>query len=167
MGTPPSIASTMIRITQTGASYQTPPLAEDVEVTGHPVLNLWISSAAPDVDVVAVLEDVAPDGAVETYNMSGQLRASRRALANAPYNHLGLPWRTHAEADARPLRPGEPAELVFDLHPISYNFRKGHRIRLALSFSDPAMTANPSARPVTVHRSSDRASFLTLPVIGN
>jgi uncharacterized protein len=115
------------------------------------------------VDVVAMLHDVAPGGTTETYTMAGLLRASRRALAKAPYNTFGLPWHTHHEADARPLRAGEPAELVFDMLPMSYNFRKGHRIRLALSFSDPARSG--AAQPATVHRSSERASFLTLPVI--
>ena len=40
--------------------FQTPPLAEDIEVTGPMVVKLWISSSAVDTDFTAKLIDVYP-----------------------------------------------------------------------------------------------------------
>ena len=40
--------------------FQTPPLQEDVEVTGRLVVKLWASSNAPDTDFTAKLVDVYP-----------------------------------------------------------------------------------------------------------
>src|SRR5262249_52357985 len=66
-------------------------LATDAEVTGHPVMNLWITATAPDAHVFAYLEDVAPDGTVRVVT-EGRLRASIGRVNDAPYEYLGLPW---------------------------------------------------------------------------
>jgi putative CocE/NonD family hydrolase len=151
---------------QNTLAYLTPPLTDDLEVTGHPVMNLWMSANAADADILARIEDVAPDGTSRTYNMHGQFRASRRPLAKAPYDNLGLPWHSHKAADARPLTPGTPSEIVFDMLPMSYIFKAGHQLRLVLVFSDPKAPSKPDASTmVTVLRGPDRGSFITLPVI--
>jgi uncharacterized protein len=146
--------------------YQTAPLTADMEVTGHPVADLWISANVADADVIARLDDVGPDGSAKSYTMHGQLRASNRALAKAPYEHFGLPWHTHRAADAKPLVAGEPAQLQFDLLPISYIFKAGHRIRLTIFVADPLgpTTPNTTAK-IQVLRGGSRASSVTLPVI--
>jgi len=147
-----------------GLSYQTEPLAADVEVTGHPVMHVWIVTSAADADVTARLEDVWPDGQTTSYQMLGRLRASERALAKAPYNNLGLPWHTYREGDARPLKPGAPTELEFDLLPMSYIFKAGHRVRLTLTFGDP-IRATDAVPTVTVLRGPKTHSYVTLPII--
>jgi predicted acyl esterase len=162
---PPGPSTAILISPQTGgASYQTAPLAADTEVTGDPVMHLWVSTAAGDTDAMARIEDVAPDGKTFSYQMLGRLRASHRALAPAPYNDMGLPWHSHLAADARPLEAGRPAELVFDLLPMSYIFKAGHRIRVTLTFADP-MRRPGGAPAVTVLRGSGTQSYLTLPVI--
>ena len=40
--------------------FQTPPLTEDIEVTGPLTVNLWISSNCSDTDFTAKLIDVYP-----------------------------------------------------------------------------------------------------------
>src|SRR5205823_5652360 len=40
--------------------FQTPPLSEDIEVTGPLTVSLWISSNCPDTDFTAKLIDVYP-----------------------------------------------------------------------------------------------------------
>jgi predicted acyl esterase len=149
-----------------GLVYATEPLAADVELTGHPVVELWVASTATDGDFVATLEDLAPDGTAVSYHMDGQLRASHRALHDPPYDNLGLPWHRSHEADAQPLVPGEPTQLVFDLMPISMVFKAGHRIRLILTFAAGAATPRLQPAPrVTVYRDLVRASSITLPII--
>ncbi len=146
-----------------GVTYETAPLEKDTEVTGHPDVQLWISTRAPDVDVVARLEDVAPDGTAKTYQMIGRLRASGRELAPAPYNNFGLPWHAFRAADFKPLESGKPASLQFDMLPMSYIFPAGHRIRLHVIFTDPKQRAGQPA--VSILQGATTRSVLTLPVI--
>lgn len=146
-------------------TYLTPPLRADVQITGHPVVNLWVSSTATDGDFFVYLEDVAPDGKVTAYNMDGRLRASHRKLHEAPYDNLGLPWHRSEAQDITPLKAGEPAELVFDLYPISYVFKAGHQIRVTVAFAEPGTRAVAPAPVVTVYRGAQHSSSITLPVI--
>ncbi len=145
-----------------GLSYETPPLPRDIQITGNPVMRLWMSTNGRDADVLAWLDDVAPDGSTRSYQMFGRLRASDRALAKPPYNDFELPWHTFRKVDARPLEPGKPTELQFALLPMSYIFPAGHRIRLTLTFSSPAGEAGGS---VTLLRGAGMPSAITLPVI--
>lgn len=149
-----------------GLSFMTGPLAEDTQITGHPVLNLWLSSTARDADVIARLDDVAPDGKHTYHNVEGRLRASLRKTGRAPYNNLGLPWHPFTKDSVQPLEPGVAVELSLDLYPISYIFKRGHRIRLTLNFADQRATAKIDPPPtVTVHHDEKRRSELVLPVI--
>jgi len=152
-------------MTARGLLYETAPLGADVQVTGHPEINLWVSSTATDGDFVATLQDVGPDGAVTSYNVYGQLRASLRKLQDPPYNNLGLPWHGFYEADAARLVPGKPAELEFDILPISMIFKAGHRIRLVITFASRGTPRLDPAPKVAVYRDSTHRSYLTLPII--
>lgn len=151
-----------------GLTYTTSPLKSEIEVTGHPVVSLWASVSAADADFFATLEEVEPSG-VSHYVTEGVLRASHRALADAPYDNLGLPYHRSYEADAVPLIPGEPAELRFDLEPTSNVFDKGNRIRLTLTFADKDNAATPALSPapeVKVFRDKAHPSSIRLPVPG-
>lgn len=99
--------------------YQTPPLPEEVEVTGYPVLKLYAASSAPDTDFTAKLVDVHPNGFAQ----------------NLCYGILRARYR---QGFARPelLTPGEVVEYTLELQPTSNRFLKGHRIRLDISSSD-------------------------------
>ena len=152
-------------MTAKGLLYETAPLSADVQITGHPAINLWVSSTATDGDFIATIQDVGPDGAAKSYNVQGQLRASLRKLQNAPYNNLGLPWHGFYQADVTPLVPGKPVELAFDILPISMIFKAGHRIRLVINFSSRSTPKLDPAPRVTIYRDSTHRSHLTLPVI--
>ncbi|HKP59591.1 MAG TPA: CocE/NonD family hydrolase C-terminal non-catalytic domain-containing protein, partial [Polyangiales bacterium] len=94
------------------------------------------------------------------------LRGSHRKLGDAPYDYLGLPWHSSRKADLSPMVPGEPTELCFDLLPLSLVFRKGHRIRVVLTFAAGRATEAQNPAPVvTIHRDATRRSALILPVI--
>jgi putative CocE/NonD family hydrolase len=148
-------------------TYTTPPLREDVEVTGHPVLRLWLSANVDDVDVFAYLEEVRRSGYSE-YVTEGVLRASHRAEAEAPYDNLGLPYHASRSSDIAVLASSQPVALAFDLHPISRVFRRGRRLRLAITGADADNAATPILdRPprLSLCRNARFASHLVLPVI--
>ncbi len=149
-----------------GLQFTTGPLAEDVQVTGHPVLRLWLASTANDADVIARIDDVAPDGTATYYTVEGRLRASLRATEDAPYNNLGLPWHPFTAASQAPLVPGEPVLLEFDLYVISNLFKAGHEIRLTLNFFDERATPRlPEPPVVSVYHGGNQRSELVLPII--
>lgn len=150
-----------------GLSYETAAFAQDVEMTGHPVVRLWIASTASDADLFAYVEEIGPDGKA-VVRSHGRLRASHRALGTAPYDTLGLPWHRSFRADAQPLQPGQPAELDFDLLPTSTILRKGMKLRLVIAGADSRQRMGPPAgKPpvISILAGGIHASSLTIPVI--
>jgi hypothetical protein len=99
--------------------YQTDPLAERVEVTGLPEVELYAASSAPDTDWVARLIDVAPDGLARDVCM-GLVRARCR----------------NGVAKPKLIQPGEVVKYTIRLGPSSNAFLPGHRIRLDVTSSD-------------------------------
>jgi predicted acyl esterase len=150
----------------TGMAFLTEPLAEDLQVTGHSSARIWLTSTSNDADIVARIDDVAPDGTHVYVGVEGKLRASMRATAKAPYDTMKLPWHPFTAASAQPLAPGVPVEASFEFLPSSYIFKAGHRIRLALQFADPRGTQklDPAPEVAVLHRAGARSS-LELPVI--
>jgi putative CocE/NonD family hydrolase len=148
-------------------TYTSPPLDRPLEVTGHPVITLFVTSTAGDGTFFVYLEDVDASGHV-AYVTEGQLRAVDRQLSDSPPPYRqAVPYRTFKRADARPLVPDEIAKLVFDLLPTSYLFQPGHRIRVAIAGVDASHFAVLPGGPPTVcvHRSRLHASRVDLPVI--
>ena len=137
--------------------YSTPPLAEDVEVTGPVSAVLYVASSSPSADFTAKLVDVHADGVA--YNVSdGIIRRSYRP-------------------DAAPAA-AEPTETTITLWPTSMVFRRGHRIRLEIAGSNfPRFDRNPNtgepsaaARTVAsateaVHHGRQAPSRIMLPLI--
>lgn len=149
-------------------TYTSPPLTEDIEITGHPIVTLYVTSTATDGAFFVYLEDVDEKGKV-IYITEGQLRAIHRKVSadRPPYNLL-VPYHTFKKKDAMPLVPDEVAELTFGLLPTSLLFRKGHRIRVAIAGHDKDTFARmpPEGTPViTVARNKQHASFIDLPVV--
>ena len=147
--------------------YDTAPLQEPLEVTGHPIVTLCVSSTTDDGAFFVYLEDVGPDGTV-TYITEGMLRAIHRKLSDEPPPYpTPLPYRTFLRRDAMPLVPGQVAELVFDLYPTSYLFKEGHAIRVAIAGADKDHFAFVPEQPpaIRMHRSPAAASRIDLPVM--
>lgn len=150
-----------------GLTYTTPPLAADVEVTGHPVVRIWLSADVQDADLFVYLEEVDAKGASH-YVTEGALRASHRSTADPGYDYLRMPWHRSFAADASSLPKGEPAELAFDLFPTSNLFDAGNRIRVTVTGSDIRNARTPKQTPpprLVLHREPGRASHIVLPVI--
>jgi len=149
-------------------TYTTPPLPEDAEIAGHPVVTLCVASTEPDCAFYVYLEDVDEQGHV-TYVTEGQLRAiHRKVSAEPPPYRLQVPYHSFKEADALPLVPGELAEIRFGLLPTSVLIRKGHRLRLGIAGHDEGTFVRIPATgtPVwTVARNRVHVSYIDLPVV--
>ena len=116
--------------------YDSGPLARDVEISGHPVVTLWVESSEGDAAVFVYLSEVEADGRVR-YVTEGVLRALHRREAPAPrFERRTWPYRTFKRADAAPMPPDRAEPLRFGLLPTSWLFKTGSRIRLAIAGAD-------------------------------
>jgi len=149
-------------------TYTTPPLAEDTEITGHPVVTLYVTSTQADGAFYVYLEDVDKDGRV-TYVTEGQLRAVHRKVCDdTPPYRLQVPYHSFKREDAMPLVPGEIAEITFGLLPTSVLIKKGHRIRIGIAGHDKGTFVRIPADGIpiiSVARNRRYASHVDLPVV--
>jgi uncharacterized protein len=148
-------------------TYTTAPLESALKVVGHPIVQVWLRSEAPDLDLFVYLEEVDDEGN-SIYVTEGNLRASHRSLGNAPFENLDLPWHSHFQSDLKEIPSGEPVELVFDLLPTAFEFSKGRRIRLAITFADADNFATPVIDPapgIQLLRDRDHPSSIRLPLL--
>ena len=99
--------------------YTTPPLAEDLEVTGPISVVLYAQSSAPDTDFTAKLVDVWPTG--EAYILAdGIVRARYRDTERSP----------------TPIDREKIYRYSIDLLATSNVFEAGHSVRLEISSSN-------------------------------
>jgi len=148
-------------------TYTTPPLQQDLEVTGHPVVHLFVSSTATDGAFFVYLEDIDENGVVN-YITEGELKASLRKLEPRPWKP-DLPWHRSYAEDAAPLTPGQVEEIVIDLEPTSNAFLKGHQLRVSIAGWDASNFGGPQFDPpptISMYRDSAHASYIELPIIG-
>jgi putative CocE/NonD family hydrolase len=149
-------------------TYTSPPLENDTEFTGCPIVTLYVTSTAADGAFFVYLEDVDETGKV-TYVTEGQLRAIHRKVSEnpPPYKQL-TPYHSFKREDSMPLVPGEVTELSFGLLPTSVLIRKGHCIRVAIAGHDKdTFTRIPAEETpvIAVARNKTHASFIDLPII--
>jgi putative CocE/NonD family hydrolase len=106
--------------------YTTPPLTEDVEVTGPVEARLYAATSARDTDWMVRLIDVQPDGYAALL-CDGVLRARCRDP-----EHGGAFTAQKLSA----IEPGQVYEYTVRFWRATGNlFRKGHRIRVEISSS--------------------------------
>ena len=148
-------------------TYTSKPLHQAVEITGHPVIYLQMSSTQSDGAVIVYLEEVAPDGTV-TMLTEGGLRLIHRKVSSEtpPYPVFG-PYHTFEKKDAMPMQPGERTEIGFDLLPLSVRVKKGHALRVAIAGHDKDCFERlpPSGEQTyVINRNADATSYIEIPV---
>jgi predicted acyl esterase len=125
-----------------GLTFSTPPLREELEITGPVAAKLWLSSETTDADLFLVLRVFDPAGTEVTFIGSndprtpvglGWLRASQRRLdpkRSLPYR----PW--HAHDEVQELTPGKAVELDVELWPTCIVVEPGYRLALTVRGKD-------------------------------
>jgi putative CocE/NonD family hydrolase len=151
---------------QGSLTYTSAPLTTDSELTGFPVVSLYVSSTAKDQDFFAYLEEVDSDGR-STLLTEGMMRAATRATRDPPFDNEGLPWHPDYNTDQKELEPGVPTKLDFALYPFSNNVRKGHRLRVTVnSFDDGWFSPQIEPAPVvSVYHDAQHPSSISVPFI--
>jgi putative CocE/NonD family hydrolase len=127
--------------------YSTPPLSQDLEVTGPVSLELYARSSAADTDFTAKLVDVAPDGFAQNLT-EGILRARYRNSQETPTL----------------MTPGQVYKLTLDLWATSNVFKKGHILRLEISSSNfPRFDRNPNTGETQYPPREEKAELAMVP----
>lgn len=146
------------------ASFTTEPVREDMEVSGPIALKLWVSSETDDMDIVAHLRDIAPDGSVDSL-ADGWLKVSRRKLDEELTRHF-RPF--HAHDEVQKMVPGEVYEVDVEIWPISHVFKKGHRLWLDIDSSGGGFykyARYKNGKKNTIHLGGEYNSYIQLPII--
>lgn len=149
--------------------YDSAPLINDVIISGHPLADLYISTEAEDLTLMVYLEDVFPNGEVK-YVTEGLLRTIHRQTQENPTHYKdAVPYRTYEKVDADPLEANQVTQLLFDLLPTSYQFKKGHQIRVAIAGADRDhfKIIYKDLPEIKVHHNEQYPSKIELPIIAN
>jgi putative CocE/NonD family hydrolase len=161
-----------------GVTLETPPLPDDLEVTGPLAASFCVSSSSEDMDLFLTLRNIDPDGndVMETGQQGtpvpvakGWLRVSHRELDPG----LSRPYRPYHKHQRRLfLAPGEVVRVEVEIWPTSMVFRKGHRIRLDIQPRDGLGSqsymhyhADYNTGTNTLHAGGGQEGYLLLPVI--
>ncbi len=116
--------------------FQTAPLAENMIVSGNPTVKVFVKPNGEDCSLFVYLEDVSPGGSVN-YVTEGQILCGNTLSdENAPKYKTLAPMPTFRKVDYKQFSPGEVREVDLEMFPISYQFKKGHRIRLSIAGRD-------------------------------
>jgi len=108
--------------------YTTPPLAEDIDVSGPAHLVLFVASKAPDCDFAAKLVDVAPDG----------------TAMNRGEGYVRARWQSD-RAEPVWFDGDTPRRIEIEIVAACSRFRAGHRVRLEVASSNfPCFDRNPN-----------------------
>jgi uncharacterized protein len=129
-------------------TFDTAPLADDIEILGRPVALIRVSSGEPVAKLVIRINEVTPED--KSWSVS--------------YGVLNL---THREGHETPtaLEPGRRYDVEVPCYFTAHRFKKGNRIRVAITESIWPMLW-PSPRPVTLEITTG-ASHLSLPIRPN
>ena len=124
-------------------TFTTELLDAPVEWTGRIRAELYLSSTAPDTDVLVRVSDVYPDG---------------RSILIVDYPQR-VRYREGFDHEVL-MTPGDVVKVSFDVGWISQIFNKGHRVRVTVaSTGAPLYEPNPqTGRPATIEFPADAVS---------
>ena len=148
-------------------SFTSEPLAEDIEITGWPAVQLELSTSSDRGAVVVTLEQIAADGSA-AYLSEGFLNFAHRRVGDDPGGHEGPVWHSWSKADLAPVNPGEAMDIQVEMYPVSCIVRAGERLRLTIAGADADNLVVPTQgdeATLTITIGGERASRLILPTV--
>jgi putative CocE/NonD family hydrolase len=148
--------------------FETVPLADNWTVSGNPAVKIYLKPNGEDCSLFAYLEDVAPNGSVN-YVTEGEILCGNNLseMFKPKYKTL-TPMRSFRKADYKPFAAGEVREVSIEMYPTSYQFKKGHRIRLSIAGRDKDHFETPAFARMgdqfEIVCGANHASQISLPV---
>jgi uncharacterized protein len=127
-------------------NFTTPPLAKGATLSGPISATLYASSSNTNLELIAHLFDVAPDGQT-TLISRGAVLGSQRAIDEAKswsdrHGVITWPWATVQRDDY--LKPGSIYRFNVALDPRHWAINPDHRMRLELTTQAPTDVCPPT-----------------------
>jgi predicted acyl esterase len=170
---------------QTGISFVSDPMTEDMALIGYMKAGLWVSSTSADMDVFVSLRVLDEHGREIRYDAAihpshpvfaapvghGLLKVSHRKVDDVRSTEY-WPVHTHAQADHAPLKQGDVVQIEVGLNPSSALIPKGARLRVDIQPSAPdgaparAYDASYHEGAVNrIHTGPDHPCYIQLPIV--
>ena len=145
--------------------FDTPPLTEEVEILGFPLVELRGSADAEPLHWFGRVCDVAPDGTVTLVTGGGRAGRPDPPRDGGSLPASAVPARPAVADRGDQAAPATAAVLPLELHVTSWVFPRGHRIRLALGNAMwPMIWPTPYPATATVQL-GPAGTRLVLPVV--
>jgi len=141
--------------------YTSAPFDSPTEIAGYLPVTLYLSSSAPDGDIMVKLVDVYPDG--RAFNITD---TARRLRYRNGVDHVEL------------MTPGTTYEVLVEQMVVASRFEKGHRLRLEIAGTNfPEYERNlhsggrnfdettPAVARLTLYHDPEHPSRIALPVV--
>jgi predicted acyl esterase len=156
-------------------------------IAGPVMADLWITSTAPDTELMVQLIDADPATGERLYLQRGVLRASHREIlaershcaaypaggrithrACTDIDNLYRPFRPHVSPAN--IVPGQATRYRLEIFPVAHVFREGHQLLVKVHApsaddNDWAYIAKTAPALNTLHHSLEHASSIRLPVV--
>jgi putative CocE/NonD family hydrolase len=154
-------------------TYTTAPFAHDTTLAGPMDAHIYLTSTRPDTELIATVDDVAPNGS-STPITSGALAGSMRALdPTKTWTVSGakviFPYHPYTRASAAPVPIGKVISEDIEIFPTFARIAAGHRLRLTLATGDtphieplPTQLLNLIGGVYQVQRTALAPSYLEL-----
>ena len=140
-----------------GAVFESGPLPGRLEITGQPVLDLWLSLDRPDAHLVALLETFDPAGKAIEEGLDYGMRSAR---------HLDpLVDNRCAQTQGKAPPTNTPIEVSIRFLPTDLVVPKGGRVRLTLSGQLNGGRDTAAAPPVHVGGDTPSLSPTTVTIL--
>lgn len=148
--------------------FESAPLKSNWNVTGNPLAKVFVKPNGKDCTLFVYLEDVSPGGSVNYVTEGEILCGNTKNPSYTPKYKTVSPVRSFLKADYKPFEPGEIREVDIELYPMSYQFKKGHHIRISIAGRDKNHFKSPTFVEGTdqfeIVCGEEHASQISLPV---
>ncbi len=146
--------------TETSVTFESEPFKDDAEITGIPLVELYLSSNSTDITCFIKLYDVPPGSSINSDDSLGaeKINADARVLNNGV-----TPLRVYTEK-AMAVKSNVQLHQT-DLRAMACFIKKGHRIRLTVSTSDYFFLQSRKPGTAFLWHDRENQSCLWLPVV--
>jgi putative CocE/NonD family hydrolase len=163
-------------------TYSTEPFQDGGMLAGPVSATIYAASTSADVELIATLNDVAPDGTVQPLpvegggGIDGALIGSARKVDpdKSWYDGNGrliAPYHSFASTDEQPVPIGTPVRYDIELYPRILELEPGHRLQLVLESQRPALFPTTAQLPnliggsYLINTGGQHASHVNLPLL--
>lgn len=156
-------------------TYDTRPLAKDLQLAGPIGLTLNATSSSVETMFAVTLQDVAPDGRITDLTAGGLLGSARAIDADKSWSDgdggYSLPYHPQTKAAAQPVRPGKVTRFDIEIRPAFSTIPKGHSLRVLIGSGDTLHLLPPPTKLLElvlgvyrIQHNATTPSWITLPV---